>query len=37
MSRMEIGGIMPTVSRLVQLAEIFDCEASDFYRNLVHW
>ncbi len=39
MSRMERGGIMPTVSRLVQLAEIFDCEASSLLQEaspLVH-
>ena len=32
-SRMERGGIMPTVTRLIQLAEIFDCEASSFLRE----
>lgn len=32
-SRMERGGIMPTVTRLVQLAEIFDCEASSFLQD----
>ncbi|MCP2039897.1 transcriptional regulator with XRE-family HTH domain [Neisseria sp. HSC-16F19] len=28
-SRMERGGIMPTVARLIKLAEIFGCEVSD--------
>ena len=28
-SRMERGIVMPTVERLVELAEIFDCEAAD--------
>ena len=28
-SRMERGGIMPTVARLIRLAEIFGCEAAD--------
>lgn len=28
-SRMERGGIMPTVARLIKLAEIFQCEVSD--------
>lgn len=32
-SRMERGGIMPTVTRLIQLAEIFDCKASSFLRE----
>ena len=29
-SRMERGNIMPTVQRLVQLSELFDCETADF-------
>ncbi|QEY24602.1 helix-turn-helix domain-containing protein [Neisseria animalis] len=28
-SRMERGGIMPTVARLIKLAEIFGCEVTD--------
>ena len=32
-SRMERGGIMPTVTRLIQLAELFDCKASDFLQE----
>ena len=30
MSRMKRGENMPTVSRLVQLTEVFDCEANNF-------
>lgn len=33
MSRMERGGIMPTVPRLIQLAEILECETADFLTN----
>ncbi len=30
MSRMERGGIMPSIPRLIQLAEILDCKTTDF-------
>lgn len=32
-SRMERGGIMPSVPRLIQLAEILGCETADFLTN----
>ena len=32
-SRMERGTIMPTVARLIQLAHIFDCEATDLLKE----
>ena len=32
-SRMERGIVMPTVERLVELAEIFDCEAADLLKQ----
>lgn len=35
-SRMERGTIMPTVARLIQLAHIFDCEATDLLKESSH-
>ena len=35
-SRMERGTIMPTVARLIQLAHIFDCEATDLIKESSH-
>lgn len=32
-SRMERGTIVPTVTRLIELAEIFDCEAADLLTD----
>lgn len=33
MSRMERGGIMPTVPRLIQVAQILECETADFLTH----
>lgn len=33
MSRMERGSIMPTIGRLMQLADILECETADFLTN----
>ena len=35
-SRMERGTIMPTVARLIQLAHIFNCEATDLLKESSH-
>ncbi|MGE5621522.1 MAG: helix-turn-helix domain-containing protein [Candidatus Bathyarchaeota archaeon] len=35
-SRMERGIVMPTVARLVELAEVFQCEASDLLTEASH-
>lgn len=35
-SRMERGLVVPTITRLAELAQLFDCELADFLRETSH-